>query len=426
MGAFALGAAAAAGGGLAGREAIVVGAGIAGLSAATALARRGARVRVVEQAPALGEVGAGLQISPNGTAVLDALGLGPLLARHAMAGEGAILREGRGGGRLLRLDIAAPAAAGQRGWLFHRADLVALLAEGARAAGVVIEPGRRVRAVDPGARPEVAFAGGTRVAADLVVGADGLHSAVRAALGPAPAARFTGQVAWRALIPGEPGAPAVAEVFLGPGRHLVSYPLRGGRLRNIVAVEERAAWAAEGWHHRDDPAALRRAFRHFGGPVPRWLAAVSEVHLWGLFRHPVAQCWGAGGVAILGDAAHPTLPFLAQGACMALEDAWVLSHALATAPDREAGLAAYQRAREGRVRRVVAAASANARAYHLRGPLRIAGHLGLRLADRLAPAALRERFDWLYGHDVAAAERATLEASPPRGEDHDGRAGSAS
>ena len=408
-----------------GATAIVVGAGIAGLAAAVALARRGARVRVVEQAPALGEFGAGLQISPNGAAVLAALGLAPLLARFATEGAGVVLREGGSGRPLAALDIARPAAGGQGGWLFHRADLVALLAEGARAAGVALDPGQRVAAAIPGERPAVAFAGGGEAAADLVVGADGLHSVVRAALGPAPPAQFTGQVAWRALIPGEPGAPALAEVFLGPGRHLVSYPLRGGSLRNLVAVEERRAWAAEGWHHRGDPAALRRAFGGFGGPVPRWLAAVTEVHLWGLFRHPVAARWGGGGVAILGDAAHPTLPFLAQGACMAIEDAWVLAAALDAADGREAGLAAYQRAREGRVRRVLAVADANARRYHLRGPARLAGHLGLALAGRLAPARLLAQFDWLYGHDVTAAGRGPLAASPQPEEDRGPQAGRA-
>ncbi|MCC6303936.1 MAG: FAD-dependent monooxygenase [Rhodobacteraceae bacterium] len=411
------------GGALAGRAAIVVGAGIAGLAAALALARRGALVRVFEQAPTLGEFGAGLQVGPNGAAVLAGLGLRGRLADAAMPAAGVILREGRGGGRLAGLDPGK--RAGREGWLFHRADLVALLAEGARAAGVVVLAGRRVRGAVPGERPEVLLEDGTAAAADLVVGADGLHSVVRAAVGPAPPARFTGQVAWRALIPGEPGAPALAETFLGPGRHLVSYPLRGSRLRNLVAVEARAAWAAEGWQHRDDPAALRQAFAGFGGPVPRWLAAVSEVHLWGLFRHPVALRWVGGGVAILGDAAHPTLPFLAQGANMALEDAWVLAASLDAAADREAGLAAYQRAREGRVRRVVAAADAHARAYHLRGLPRLAGHLGLRLADRLARGRIGAHFDWLYRHDVTGAERPPLEPPSPGGEDRPGRTGRA-
>ncbi len=388
---------------LRGREVIVVGAGIAGLAVARAMALRGARVRVLEQAPALAEVGAGVQISPNGAAVLAALGLGAALEGAGMRAAGAVLRDGATGRRLVALDFGRPRAGGQGFHLMHRADLVALLAEGAAAAGVEVSTGRRVAAVEGGARPALRPEGGAPLTADLVVGADGVHSVVRTALNGAAQPAFTGQVAWRATLPEAPGAVEPrAEVFLGPGRHLVSYPLRGGRLRNLVAVEERAAWAAEGWHHRDDPAALRAAFAGFGGPVPGWLARVDEVHLWGLFKHPVAARWQAPGLAILGDAAHPTLPFLAQGANMALEDAWVLAAALDAADDPAAGLAAYQAARAGRVRRIVAAADANARAYHLRGPARAAAHLALRLADRLAPGAPLARLAWLYGHDVTA------------------------
>ncbi len=132
---------------------------------------------------------------------------------------------------------------------------------------------------------------------------------------------------------------------MGPGRHLVSYPLRGGNLRNIVAVEERNRWAEESWSLRDDPMDLRLAFEGFSPRVRGWLDQVQDVHLWGLFRHPVAATWTRllprGAVAILGDAAHPTLPFLAQGAAMGLEDAWVLADRLSRLPLDQA-LAAYQ------------------------------------------------------------------------------------
>lgn len=189
---------------------------------------------------------------------------------------------------------------------------------------------------------------------------------------------------------------------MGPGRHLVSYPLRGGRLRNIVAVEERHRWAEESWSATDDPLALRLAFEGFSGPVPGWLEQVEAVNLWGLFRHPVAARWHGHGAAILGDAAHPTLPFLAQGANMALEDAWVLAAMLAAQDSAEAAFAAYQLARRDRVTRIVAAANANARNYHLKGPMRLAGHLALRLSGRLAPGLALSRFDWLYDFDVTA------------------------
>ena len=191
---------------------------------------------------------------------------------------------------------------------------------------------------------------------------------------------------------------------MGPGRHLVSYPLRGGTLRNIVAVEEREKWAEESWTLRDDPMDLRLAFAGFAPRVRGWLDRVEDPWLWGLFRHKVAGTWvkpmGQGGAAILGDAAHPTLPFLAQGASMGLEDAWVLTQSLATHDTAAAALAAYQAARKPRTTRIVAAANSNARAYHLSGLPRMIGHTGLRLLGRLSPGAMLSRFDWLYGHDV--------------------------
>ena len=191
---------------------------------------------------------------------------------------------------------------------------------------------------------------------------------------------------------------------MGPGRHLVSYPLRGGSLRNIVAVEERDRWAEESWTLRDDAITLRVAFEGFSPRVRGWLDRVEDPWLWGLFRHQVAGAWvkpmGQGGVAILGDAAHPTLPFLAQGASMGLEDAWVLAHSLASHDSPAAALAAYQSLRKPRATRIVAAANANARAYHLSGLPRMIGHTGLRLLGRLSPGTMLSRFDWLYDHDV--------------------------
>ncbi|MGY6633228.1 MAG: FAD-dependent monooxygenase [Alkalilacustris sp.] len=312
------------------RVVTVVGGGVAGLAAALALARRGARVRVLEQAPAITEVGAGLQISPNGAAVLHGLGLGPALADRAPRARAVELCAAEDGARVLRLDLGAR---GGRYHFLHRADLIDLLAAGARAAGVEVVTGAQVLRALPGpAGTRLEMADGRVLRAGFVVGADGVRSVVRGALNAAEAPVFTGQVAWRALIPeggADPdAADPVARVFLAPGRHLVSYPLRGGRLRNIAAFEERAAWAEEGWHHTGDPEAFRAAFAGMGGPVPGWLAAVETVHVWGLFRHPVAPVWQGPGCAIIGDAAHPTLPFMAQGANMALEDAWTLAAAL--------------------------------------------------------------------------------------------------
>jgi salicylate hydroxylase len=374
---------------------LVIGGGIGGLAAATALARRGMVVHVVEQSPEITEVGAGLQVSPNGLAVLRALGVETELERSgAVAAQAVVLREHAEGRVVARLDLARYGA-GQ--YLFvHRAELVATLLQAAREAGVALNLAHRVTAVRPGARPEVVFADGRALRADVVVAADGLHSVARAAVAGASTPRFTGQVAWRAVVPVERAEP-VATVSMGPGRHLVSYPLRGGTALNLVAVEERETWTEEGWHHRDDPDHLRAAFAEFGAPVQGWLERVEVAHLWGLFRHPVAETWARGNVALLGDAAHPTLPFLAQGANMALEDAWVLAEVLARGGD----LGGYQEARRARTMRIVETAAGNAWKYHLRpGPFRWAAHRALALGSRLLPGRMVGQFDWLYGHDV--------------------------
>ncbi len=363
------------------RELSVVGGGVAGLAVARALANRHASVTLYEQAAEISEVGAGLQISPNGLRVLDALGLGIPFRASALQADAVSLRKGRSGREVLRIDLAGAPVPYH---FVHRARLIEVLLDGARSAGVDIRlSARRVPGEDQG----------------LVVAADGLRSEHRAEVeGRARKPRFTGQVAWRAVIPHEPSAPPVAEVFMGPGRHLVSYPLKGG-FRNIVAVEERKDWVVESWNEEDDPAHLREAFAGFGGPVADWLARVETVNLWGLFRHPVARKWARGQTVLVGDAAHPTLPFLAQGANMALEDAWVLADKL-DRYDEAPALAAYRSARRDRVKRVINAANANARNYHFRSPLAEIAHAVLRLDAAIRPRAVLGRFDWLYGHDV--------------------------
>ena len=390
---------------LIGSRVTVLGAGIAGLAAAQALALRGARVTVLEQAEAITEVGAGIQISPNGAVVLKALGLGAALEAASLRAQAVELRDGYSGEVVTRLEVAKLRP--EQGYHFiHRADLIEMLRAGAEAAGVTLRLTSHAASVDlTGARPRLVLPGGVEEA-DLLIGADGLHSVTRVALLGTEAPFFAHQVAWRALIPGD-GGPDVAEVHMGAGKHLVSYPLRGGALRNIVAVEERRRWVEEGWALKDDPMDLQAAFEDFSPRVRGWLNEVQDVWLWGLFRHEVARVWTAalpeGGAAILGDAAHPTLPFLAQGACMALEDAWVLAASLAGTDTVAAGLAMYQAARIDRCRRIVAAAGRNAKAYHLGGVTRSLAHLGLRLGGIVAPGAALAQFDWIYGFDATKA-----------------------
>jgi salicylate hydroxylase len=404
-------------GGLSGREVTILGAGVAGLALARGLALRGAQVTVFEQADAVREVGAGLQISPNGARVLAALGLGDQARERGLRAETVALCDGRDGSSVLRMDLAR-LRPDEPYRFFHRADLIALLAEGARDAGVQIRLLHQIETVElSGDVPRITTAQGLMSYPSLLIGADGLHSPTRRALNGVETPFFTKQIAWRAVIPAEADAAPVAEVHMGPGRHLVSYPLRGGQARNIVAVESRERWTQEGWSLRDDPKELRLAFSQFSPRVRGWLDQVQELWLWGLFRHEVARNWyrslPQGAAMILGDAAHPTLPFLAQGACMGLEDGWSLCAALDRGLARpvkggwshaalENALAGWQAQRATRCARIVAAANANARNYHLGGLSRSVAHIGLRLGGRLAPGLALSRFDWLYGHDVTA------------------------
>jgi 2-polyprenyl-6-methoxyphenol hydroxylase-like FAD-dependent oxidoreductase len=383
-----------------GQKIIVVGAGVGGLAAALAFRQRGADVTVLEQAEAITEVGAGLQISPNGGVVLDALGLADNLAQRSVKAETVQLRDYRRGAPVVALDLASHAA--DQTYLFvHRADLIDVLATAVRKAGVHVRLLQKVDQLVPGRVPVVSLANGAQMQADLVVGADGLHSKARVALNGEAEPQFTGQVAWRATVPNDLELGSQAQVFMAPHRHLVCYPLRGGDLVNIVAVQERAAWVAEGWNHQDDPEALREAFRDFGGQAKHLLDRVDQVHLWGLFRHPVAEQWHGDGLAILGDAAHPTLPFLAQGANLAFEDAWTLVDSLVRAGSQAEGLELYQSRRRDRAVRVIEAANGNAWKYHLSfPPLRFAAHTAMRLMGRFMPEKMVRQFDWLYRHDV--------------------------
>lgn len=365
------------------RRITIIGAGIAGLTAATVLAQRGADVTVHERAVALENIGAGIQISPNAGRVMDALGLGDRLSDISTPIHAFELLNMQGS-RLARMDVRRLRPNAQFRAV-HRAALVQLLADAAKKAGASVHLNSAV--IDA---PD----------ADLIVGADGLHSAQRAMLNGPETPFFTGHVAWRAIIP-DPGGMPAAQVFTGPGRHLVSYPLGGG-LRNIVAVEERVDWTAESWSATDDPDNMRAALKGFGGPVPGWLARVSSCGIWGLFRHQVAARWHDDRRVILGDAVHPTLPFLAQGACLAIEDSWTMAACLDADTEQARALARFQSLRAPRATKVVAAADANARNYHLKGPMRVAAHVALRAGGTVAPSMLFRQVAWIYDFDPTA------------------------
>ena len=365
-----------------GRRVCVIGGGLGGLTAALAFARSGATVEVHEQAPELTEAGAGIQITPNGARPLLALGLGDVLEDAGLRAKAVQPTDALTGRPIARFDLSDLDGPPYR--FFHRADLINLLANACSDAGVEIHLASRVVA-DEGA-------------ADVVIGADGLHSRTRGLLNEPTEPFFTGQVAWRAIVHA-PNAPPVARIWMAPKCHVVTYPLKCGRL-NIVAVQERQAWAAEGWAHPDDPVNIQTAFANTAPELRDILNQIENVNLWGLFRHPVADKWSKGKICILGDAAHPTLPFLAQGANLAIEDAFVLARCCDAAVDVRTGLRQYQSIRSPRVSRAIDAANANARNYHLSGGKRLVAHMGLRTLGVLAPRSFLGRMDWLYGYDA--------------------------
>jgi salicylate hydroxylase len=388
--------------------ALVVGAGIGGLATALCLSRLGVATTLVERRTGFAETGAGIQLSPNASRVLVDLGLGPALRRAGVEPPAVVVRDARSGrtlggvalGPAMRERFGAPYLA------LRRADLHTLLLDAVRAApNLRLLVGRAVEAVSaderPCARLRTAAGALEEIDADLLVGADGVRSRIRAALGDPREPAFHGHVAWRASLPRE----AVPEVlageatglWLGPGRHVVHYPVAGGRLLNVVAVE-RARAPIEGWSAQGDPAEIQAA--HAGSaPALRALVAAPEAWArWPLLDLPVGTM-ARGRLALVGDAAHPVLPFLAQGAALAVEDAAVLAACLGRAGSVEAALAAYAAERAPRVARVQAAARRNGRIYHASFPVALARNV---VMARRSPQSMTAAFAWLYGWRPAA------------------------
>ena len=379
-----------------GRRIAIIGAGIGGLTTALAFAQTGADVTVYEQADALTEVGAGLQITPNGARVLNALGLDTALSRVGITAEAVCPMDAVTGRQIARFDLSNQSPTYR---FYHRADLLGVLADACRAAGVTIQLNTRIASITSDGRFMV---DGAMVAPTLTIGADGLHSQMRALLNGPGRPFFTGQVAWRALVKRQ-DAEAKAQIWMAPNSHVVTYPLRDGML-NVVAVQERSAWAEEGWHHADDPANLQAVFADMSDDLQVILKDVTDVRLWGLFRHPIAGRWQQdGAVALIGDAAHPTLPFLAQGANLAIEDGLTLAACCQHEDSLERALKSYQSHRQPRVTDAIAAANGNARNYHLDGIPRRAAHAGLGVLGRVAPNAFLKRLGWLYDYDAPKA-----------------------
>ena len=385
---------------------VVAGAGIGGLCAAIALTKVGFDVEVIERAPALTEVGAGIQLSP--TAVKGLAGLGVLEAVLAVASQPLTLemRIGKTGEKVFSIPIAKDARKRYDAPYIHvhRADLIEILRRAAEFAGVQLRLNARVSAyVRENAGLRVGLDNGTIVSADLLVGADGSRSTVRKQMLGEDQARYTGAVAWRLTVPADvaPDLPHSAIVWAGPGKHAVTYRVRRGELINFVGVVETKRWREESWTQPGDLTELAAEFGGWAPPIPDIIAAADGAHVWALFDRDPLSRWSDDRVTLLGDACHAMPPFQAQGAAMAIEDAIVLAKCLQAEGVSPASLMKYEKLRKPRTSRVLNSARSNMGVFHRSNAWSQAATYGpMKVADMLFPAFIRSRQDWIYGYDV--------------------------
>ena len=354
----------------------IVGGGIGGLALGVALARRGIESKILERVQELSEIGAGIQVTPNATKALTELGLAAELERVGFLPNAVVGRNYKTGREVFRTPLkgACPQIYGANYFHVHRADIHRMLLSkipqgtislGAPVISVRNEPGLAVATLE----------GGDEFEADLIVGADGIRSVVRECLFGETPAKYTGHMCWRAVVPVEhfpmPGVTPDSSMWLGPRSHIVTYYVKGGAAVNIVAVAESPDWVEESWTAQSSPGELVDAFRDWHPNVVELLGKTDKVFKWGLFDRDPMSSWSKDRITLLGDAAHPMLPFLSQGAAMSIEDACVLAAAVDHGGENlGAALAAYEAERRPRTARVQLESRERGRTYHL--PTRVA------------------------------------------------------
>jgi salicylate hydroxylase len=389
---------------------LIAGAGIGGLSAALALIRRGFRVRVIEQARGLAEIGAGVQISANGAHALFSLGLEAALEKVWCEPVGKEIRLWSTGETWKLFDLGAVSREryGAPYFMIHRADLHRILLEavtvaapdcialGMRAAGFEQDDGSVTLLCD----------NGTRLEGAALIGADGVHSRIRNALFGEMPARFTGLLAWRGLVPMERLPERLRRLvgtnWVGPGGHVVHYPVRSGTLLNFVGTAERSDWQVESWTERGTTEEALNDFKGWNADIETIIRNIEAPFKWALLgREPLKQ-WTRGRVTLLGDAAHPTLPMMAQGANMAIEDAVVLARSVAAHAEIGSALLAYEQARRERTSRLVRAANDNAARFH-NPALGDASGAARYVDSEWQEAKVKQRYDWVFEYDPVHA-----------------------
>lgn len=386
----------------------IIGGGIGGAALALALNQQGIDAHIFERAPAFGEIGAGVQMTPNAVKVLNALGLGGELQKVGFLPDAMVGRNWEDARQLFRTPLKAvcPTLFDANFYHVHRADLLSLLCEGIDADKVTFNAActgvehRNGRAV-------ASFADGSTFEADLIVGADGIHSVVRNSLWGKTPASFTGHMCWRALVPVDqhplPFVSPDASFWMGPKSHIVTYYVKGGAAVNIVAVAESDKWVAESWTEPSSRDELLAAFTGWHSDIVDLFRMTDSATTfkWGLFdRDPMPQ-WSKGAVTLLGDAAHPMLPFLSQGAAMAIEDGYVLAQALAHFDDLQEALSAYEEERRPRTARVQLEARERGRTYHLATPEELEKRdREMREQQKANPNAVGIKAEWVYEYDA--------------------------
>jgi salicylate hydroxylase len=386
---------------------LIAGGGIGGLTAAAALLQKGIDVEVHEQAPELKEVGAGVQLAANGTRVLHALGLGEALKRLSCEAQGKEIRHWRTGETWKLFDLG-PVSIERYGFPYftvYRPDLLDVLARAVREAKPdAIRLGSRCvgfRQDESGVTLETER--GT-ARGDVLIGADGVHSPVRQGLFGADRPQFTGVIAWRGIVPmarlPRHMARMVGSNWVGPGGHIVHYPLRAGTLMNFVGALERSDWRVESWSARGTTAELAADFGGWHDDIQAFIREIETPYKWALMVRPPLERWSVGRVSLLGDAAHSMLPFLAQGAVMAIEDGYVMARCLSDYPVEEA-LQRYETARRERTRRTVEGSAANIQRFH--NPLLADAEEGRKFIDReWASQRVADRYEWLFRYDATS------------------------
>jgi salicylate hydroxylase len=388
----------------------VIGGGIGGLAAALSLLRAGLDVHVYERARTLSEVGAGIQVSPNASRILHRLGLADSLAGLGVKPLAWHQRRWDDGRTLLRTPLAeaVEAAFGFPHYQMHRADVLATLVRALPPERLHI--GHRFTAlVDHGGHVEAQFENGTQISVDALVGADGIHSAVRHVLFGPEKPHFTGCVAYRGLVPADRLAhldlEVTAQVWMGPGKHFVHYYVQNRRLVNFVAIIDRDTWTRESWTDRGEIADALASYQGWHPQVRGILGAVDETFIWALFDRKPMTHWSVGRVTLLGDACHAMLPFMAQGAAQAIEDGATLAACLSQIDARDVpeALRRYEALRLPRTSRVQGLSEANKTRFHLSdGAAQQARDAEMA---RGATDWSLKAVAWLYGYDAGEPER---------------------